>query len=121
MKNTKNKCIVKIKKDRVCKKCGKTLKAGTQCITINPKFGNRYWTCVECLGEKKHKKSNKNNKMQKCPCYDDVLRLKTALENDYSFDDEGKFYAFEDALSELQEHNCWDCKRNCNLKEDEED
>ena len=35
MKN-KNKCIVKVKKDRVCKICGEKIKKGTQCVTINP-------------------------------------------------------------------------------------
>lgn len=123
MKNTKNKCIVKIKKDRICNRCGKKLKAGTECMTVNPKFGKRYWICTSHLEENNQKRKNMESKINTecCPCYNDVLRLKTALENDYDFDDEGKYYAFSDALSELQEHNCWDCKRNCNLKEDEED
>ena len=36
MKN-KNKCIVRVKKDRICEICGEKIKKGTQCVTINPR------------------------------------------------------------------------------------
>ena len=52
MKN-KNKCIVKVKKDRVCKICGKKIKAGTQCVTINPRCEPRYWACLKHAEERK--------------------------------------------------------------------
>lgn len=108
MKN-KNKCIVKVKKDRVCKICGKKIKTGTHCITINPRHKPRYWICI--------KHANNNDVENKCHCYDQINHLKTILANDYDFDDEGKYYALVDVLTELQEENCDKCNKECDLRE----
>ena len=116
MKN-KNKCIVKVKKERVCKICGKKIKAGTQCVTINPRCEPRYWACLNHIEERKH-----------CALYSQIKSLQMALgiipsnQSDSDFDDEGKYYAYADILNELEDvAGCDGCKRKCDLKNDEDD
>ena len=111
MKN-KNKCIVKVKKDRVCKICGEKIKAETQCVTINPRCKPRYWACL------KHDEERKQ-----CTLYSQIKSLHMALDiipsnqSDSDFDDEGKYYAYADILNELEDvAGCENCKRKCDLK-----
>lgn len=102
MKN-KNKCVVKVKKNRVCKICGKKIKAGTQCVTVNPRCEPRYWACLKHAEERKQ-----------CALYSQIKSLHMALENDNDFDDEGKYAAYSDILMEFEEEaGCDNCKRKC--------
>lgn len=109
MKN-KNKCIVRVKKDRICEICGEKIKKGTQCVTINPRYEPRYWACLKHAEERKQ-----------CAYYEEIKSLQMALENDNDFDDEGKYFAYSDILTELVDvAKCDNCKRKCELKNDED-
>lgn len=46
MKKNKNTCFVKIKADRKCASCKKTLRAGTVCLTTNKKGVGRKCTVI---------------------------------------------------------------------------
>ena len=45
----KNFTFVKIKSDRCCCHCGKTIQRGTECLTINKKLESRKWMCDDCV------------------------------------------------------------------------
>lgn len=47
MRNT-NYLKITIKKDRKCHSCGKKLKKGTCCLTVNSKATGRLWECDSC-------------------------------------------------------------------------
>lgn len=47
--NNKNFTFVKIRTIRHCSHCLKTMVPGTECLTVNPRRGNRRWYCEDCV------------------------------------------------------------------------
>ena len=87
--NTKNFRFVKIKANRECQHCQDLIPKGVNCLTVNPKIGNRSWYCDRCVSL--------------------MLNVKVARSalNSVAFDDEGAGYAcqewLDEAISELEE------------------
>lgn len=79
-----NNRFVTIKSDRVCKICSQTILRGTRCLTVNPKFGSRYWVCNDCFS-----------------LYRDIATTRASLDNS-QFDDEDSVLADIAHLAELE-------------------
>ena len=104
--NNKNTRFVKIRKDRICKSCGKLLKCGTNCLTTNKKNEGRQWYCNSCV--KNILSRTQNDGINKgCQIYRNILSTKIELDN-VAFDDEGAALAYMEALDEC-ETECLDC------------
>ena len=43
--------FVKIRENRLCSHCGNVIDRNKECLTLNPKSGNRIWFCNECICE----------------------------------------------------------------------
>ena len=54
----KNKYHCKTKVNHVCRECSNLIVKGSKVLTVNPRFGNRYWICNACenskLSEERH-------------------------------------------------------------------
>lgn len=74
--------FVRVKQGRECKYCWKTIRAGSECITINKYKEGRKWVCLECLGAISRYKETK-------------VQL-----NFVPFGDEGAYMALSDLLAE---------------------
>lgn len=46
---SKNFGFVKIREKRYCYHCSNELAAGIECLTVNPRLGNRRWYCDKCV------------------------------------------------------------------------
>ena len=46
---TRNFKFVKIRANRLCEHCSKQLTVGTECLSINPRFKERIWSCDDCV------------------------------------------------------------------------
>lgn len=81
----KNVRFVKVKADRTCKHCGETITKGSECLTVNERFGSRYWLCEKCTS-----------------LQISIVNTRLDLES-VAFGDEGAAYAYMDFLSELED------------------
>lgn len=84
IRRSKNSCFVTIRADRNCHICRGIISKGTKCLTINPKFGDRYWVCNTCYNLSHN------------------IAVTKAELNNLPFDDEGAVLAYMDFLSELE-------------------
>lgn len=84
IRRSKNSCFVTIRADRNCHICRGIIPKGTKCLTINPKFGDRYWVCNTCYNLSHN------------------IAVTKAELNNLPFDDEGAVLAYMDFLSELE-------------------
>ena len=82
--NNRNLRVVKVKKDRRCYYCNKTITAGSEALTVNKKLEPRYWVCGDCV----HIIST----------YEEI---KHEMEN-VSFGDEGHYMALQDCLIDFE-------------------
>ena len=101
----KNTRFVKIKEDRNCKMCGKSLKKGTICLTTNKKGKGRSWYCDNCVMQLLSEKDLPNA----CCIYHKIMSVKAEM-NNVAFGDECAVYAYMDILDKY-EAECFNCSK----------
>lgn len=81
---SKNFCFVNVRNERVCRHCGISIERGKECLTINPKYGSRYWVCDDCVSSI-------------------IEIIDTTRELDLvPFDDDGAWLAYSNYLDEIE-------------------
>lgn len=107
----RNTRIVRVKKSRVCCKCGAVIFADSKCLTTNSKGTGRRWLCMTCLDKelKGHIGVNFN-----CNVYKELSSVCVRMEQ-IPYEDEGGYLALRDYYDELVSE-CATCGK-CGLSE----